>query len=136
MTRQVDGKNNEAKHFVKIDLVSDARKAWQVGYGRQLPPSNVFGANYKNIGMVWTCALSVPNRTEPFYTMTEYPPSVLDECAKALPNGDGFAFTKQTLAKSALPRYSFHPPALSVSRPFPRRSLGVLHSSLFRSSCA
>jgi hypothetical protein len=52
--------------------------------------------------MVWTCALSMPNHTEPFYTMTEYPPSVLDECAKALPNGDGFAFTKQTLAKSAL----------------------------------
>jgi hypothetical protein len=44
----------------------------------------------------------MPNRTEPFYTMTEYPPSVLDECTKALPNGDGFAFTKQTLAKSAL----------------------------------
>jgi hypothetical protein len=103
LTRQADGKNNEAKHFVQIDLVSDARKAWQVGYGRQLPPSNVFGDIYPNIGMVWTsCALSVPNRTEPFYTTTEYPPSVLDECAKALPNGDGFAFTKQTLAKSAL----------------------------------
>jgi hypothetical protein len=101
MTRQADG-NNEAIHLAKIDLMTDARKAWRLGYGQHLPPSNVFGDNYKKIGMVWTCSLSVPNRTEPLYTTTEYPPSRLDECAKALPNGDGFAFKKQTQAKSAL----------------------------------
>jgi hypothetical protein len=102
MTTCADGINNEATHFVKVCLISDARKAWQEVYGQQLPPLNVFGGNYNNIGMVWRCALSVPNRTEPFYTKTEYPPSVQDECAKALPNGEGIAFIKQSTAKHAM----------------------------------
>jgi hypothetical protein len=66
LTRQADGKNNEAKHFVQIDLVSDARKTWQVGYGRQLSPSNVFSDIHPNIGMVWTCALSMQIVQNPF----------------------------------------------------------------------
>jgi hypothetical protein len=100
-TRQADV-SKEAIQLVKIDLVADARTAWQLGYGQHLPPSNAFGDSYKNIGTVWTCSLSVPNRTEPYYTTNEYPPSMLDECAKALPNGDGFAFKKKSEAKNAL----------------------------------
>jgi hypothetical protein len=82
MTMRADGNNNEETHFVKVCLISDARKAWQEVYGQQLPPFNVFGGNYNNIGTVWRCALSVPNRTEPFYTKTEYQLLVQDECAK------------------------------------------------------
>jgi hypothetical protein len=102
MTTCADGNNNEETHFFKVCLISDARKAWQEVYGQQLPLFNVFGGNYNNIGLVWRCALSVPNRTEPFYNKTEYLPLVQDECAKVLPNGEGFAFMKQSTAKHAM----------------------------------
>ena len=36
------------------------------------------------------------------YTTTEYPPSVLDESARPLPEKDGVAFKNQNLARLAL----------------------------------
>jgi hypothetical protein len=63
---------------------------------------NVFGDSYKSIGMVWTQSLPSPGGHTSVYTTTEYPPLILDDLAKTLPNNDGVAFNNKKNATNAL----------------------------------
>jgi hypothetical protein len=65
---------------VEINLGRSARNAWKECKGVIMPEINAFGDTYSGIGLVWTQGVDVSNQSS-LYTTTEYPPSILDECA-------------------------------------------------------
>ena len=87
--------------LVDIRLSFHAQRAWKERHGKELPAINAFGDSYKKVGVVWTQSIAVSDN-KPWYTTTDYPPSVLDDCAVNLPNGDGVAFRNQKSARQAL----------------------------------
>lgn len=98
-------------------------------YGQDLPQINAFGDSYKKIGTVWTQSISVPDQTH-VYT-AEYPPSILDESAIALPNYDGVAFNNQNNARHALLWWIICTvPSVSSRRSWAKELLGEHMSAL------
>jgi iron uptake system EfeUOB component EfeO/EfeM len=90
-----------------------AKTLWKEHYGEKMPDIKPFGDSYKNIGLVWTMCVDLQERS--VYTTTEYPPSVLDNSAVALPveekekekattvpDKQRFAFRNQKMATLAL----------------------------------
>jgi hypothetical protein len=96
--------NNKSRTLkeVELKLGRSARNAWKQCHGIVLPEISPFSDFYIPIGVVWPQSISVPSKQSPVYTMTEYPPSVMDECAIALPDQDGVAFHRKGDATWAL----------------------------------
>jgi hypothetical protein len=86
---------------VEVNLGRSAWNAWKEHYGANLLEITPFGDSYITIGTVWTQSIAVANAS-PVYTTTDYPPSVLDDCAIHLPGLDGVAFIKKLNMTKAL----------------------------------
>ena len=86
---------------MRLNLGRSARNTWMERNGEVLPEITPFGDSYGTIGTVWTQSISVSNQS-PLYTTTDYPPSLLDECAVPLPDQDGVAFRMKADATRAL----------------------------------
>ena len=86
---------------VELNLGRSARNAWMERNGEVLPEITPFGDSFGTIGTVWTQSIALRNES-PMYTTTEYPPSVLDECAVPIPDQDGVAFRRKADATRAL----------------------------------
>ena len=94
-------RTNETIEEVELNLGRSARNAWKERNGKDLPEITPFGDSYGTIGTVWTQSIAVSNQS-PLYTTTDYPPSLLDECAVPLPDQDGVAFHRKADATRAL----------------------------------
>jgi hypothetical protein len=122
-------RSNDTLQEVELNLGRSARNAWKERNGEDLPEITPFGDSYGTIGTVWTQSIAVSNQS-PVYTTTDYPPSVLDDCAVPLPDQDGVAFRRKADATSALYWWIICTvPSVESRRHWARELLGELGSA-------